>query len=208
MYDALFFDLDGTLIDTESIAATTGLAAFAAHGHQVDLAFMHGLIGKDEPTSSRILRDALPHADLDLIGQDWRAAFAEGVERGLPLKPGAAELLSAPALPRILVTSSGRTGAHRKLGIAGIAQAFAHVVSLDDVTAAKPSPDPYLLAATLLGVDPARCLVFEDSETGAESGHRAGCVVVQVPDIAPSQGRWAHHLAPDLLTGARMAGLI
>lgn len=208
MYDALFFDLDGTLIDTESIAAATGIAAFAAHGHPVDEAFMHALIGKDEPTSSAIIRAALPEADLAAIGLDWRAGFDAGVERGLPLKPGAAEILARPELPRVLVTSTRREGAHRKLGIAGIAGAFAHVVTLNDVDAPKPAPAPYLLAARLLGVAAERCLVFEDSETGAEAAWRAGCTVVQVPDIAPSQGRWAHHLAPDLLTGARMAGLI
>src|SRR5690606_5935879 len=54
MYDALFFDLDGTLIDTESIAIATGIAAFTAHGHRVDEAFMHGLIGKDEPTAATL----------------------------------------------------------------------------------------------------------------------------------------------------------
>ena len=208
MYDALFFDLDGTLIDTESIAAATGIAAFAAHGLQVAEAFMHGLIGKDEPTASAIIRAAFPQADLDGIGRHWSAGFQAGVERGLPLKPGAADLLAAPDLPRVLVTSTGREGAHRKLAIAGIAHAFAHVVTLHDVSAPKPAPEPYLLAARLLGVNPARCLVFEDSETGAEAAHRAGCVVVQVPDLAPSEGRWAHHLAPDLVTGARMAGLV
>ena len=208
MYDALFFDLDGTLIDTESIAAASGIAAFAAHGHRVDPAFMHSLIGKDEPTSAGILRAALPGADLDAVGRLWRAGFDAGVARGLPLKPGAAAVLAGSALPRVLVTSSGRDGAHRKLAVAGLGGAFAHVVTLDDVSAAKPAPDPYLLAARLLGVAPARCLVFEDSETGAESAHRAGCVVVQVPDIVPSGGAWAHHLAPDLLTGARMAGLL
>lgn len=208
MYDALFFDLDGTLVDTESIAAATGIAAFAAHGHAVNDAFMHGLIGKDEPSAAAIIRAAFPGADLSGVHRHWRAGFDAGLERGLPLKPGAADLLARPALPRVLVTSTGRQGAHRKLAIAGIAGAFAHVVTLDDVTAAKPAPDPYLLAARLLGVAPARCLVFEDSETGAEAAHRAGCIVVQVPDIAPSQGRWAHHLADDLLAGARMAGLI
>lgn len=208
MYDAIFFDLDGTLVDTETIAAATGILAFAAHGHAVDEAFMHSLIGKDEPTAARIIRAALPGADLESVSSHWRAGFDAGVAQGLPLKRGAADLLATPDLPRVLVTSTGREGAHRKLAIAGIAEAFAHVVTLNDVTAAKPAPDPYLLAASLLGVVPARCLVFEDSETGAESAHRAGCVVVQVPDIAPTVGRWAHHLAPDLLAGARMAGLI
>jgi len=208
MYDALFFDLDGTLIDTETIALATGMAAFAAHGHAVDEAFMHGLVGKDEPTAGRMIRAAMPHADLDAVHRHWREGFAAGVDRGLDLKPGAADLLAALRQPLAIVTSTGRAGAHRKLAIAGIAEAFTHVVTLDDVTAPKPAPDPYLLAASLFGFAPERCLVFEDSETGAESAHRAGCTVVQIPDVVPSQGRWAHHLAPDLLTGARMAGLI
>jgi HAD superfamily hydrolase (TIGR01509 family) len=208
MYDALLFDLDGTLIDTESIALATGLAAFAAAGHPVDEDFMHRLVGRDEPTAAAIIRAAIPHADLDGINRVWRAAFHAGVDRGLPLKPGASELLGMVRQPMAIVTSTDRKGAHRKLAIAGIAGPFTHVVTLDDVTAPKPAPDPYLLAASLFGLDPGRCLVFEDSEAGAESAHRAGCVVIQVPDIAPSAGRWAHHLAPDLLTGARMAGLI
>lgn len=208
MFDAVLFDLDGTLVDTESIAMVTGLAAFRRHGHAVDDAFMHRLVGKDEPTADRMIRAALPGIDLPAVHLDWRAAFHAGVEAGLPLKPGVTELLALAAPPRAIVTSTGRVGAHRKLAIAGIAAAFAEVVTLDDVTAPKPAPDPYLLAARLMGAAPHRCLVFEDSETGAEAAHRAGCIVVQVPDIVPSEGRWAHHLAPDLITGARMAGLI
>lgn len=208
MYDALFFDLDGTLIDTESISIEIGLAAFAAHGHAVGRNFLESLVGTDEPTSEGMIRAAFPGIDLAAVNRTHRAAFLQRTKAGLPLKPGASKLLAALQVPLAIVTSSGRDSARRKLAIAGITHAFTHVVTLDDVTAPKPAPEPYLLAASLFGVEPGRCLVFEDSEIGAEAAHRAGCVVVQVPDVMPSTGRWAHHLAPDLLAGARMAGLL
>jgi len=211
MYDAILFDLDGTLVDTESLAVAAGFAAFAQLGHPVQIEFLHSLVGVDGPSSGPIIRAHRPLVDLSALEILWHQGFTTAMtEQGLALKPGVTELLTlAPAhLPRALVTSSGRTGAHTKLTLAGLDRSFAHVVTVDDVTRAKPAPDPYLLAAHLLGVSPARCLVFEDSETGAEAAHRAGCIVVQVPDVVPSQGRWAHHLAADLLSGARLAGLI
>lgn len=209
MYDALLFDLDGTLIDTESLAIASGLAAFADVGFPVEVDFLHCLVGIDGPTSARIIQDRHPGLALDALNQVWRQGFQSAMEQGLALKPGVTELFAhATHLPRVLVTSSGRVEAHRKLGMVGLADAFAHVVTVDDVTRPKPAPEPYLLAAQLLGVSPGRCLVFEDSEAGSEAAHRAGCVVVQVPDVVPSQGRWAHHLAEDLLAGARAAGLL
>ncbi|WP_225030107.1 HAD family hydrolase [Xinfangfangia pollutisoli] len=210
MYDALLFDLDGTLIDTESLALRTGLAAFAEAGHPVGPDLLHRLVGRDEPSSVAILRAALPAtADLPRIRDIWNRGFSDAIAQGLPLKPGVTELLAATTgQRRAIVTSTRRAGAHQKLQIAGLAPQFELVISLDDVTAAKPAPDPYLLAAERLGLSPARCLVFEDSDTGAESARRAGCTVVQIPDVGEISGRFAHHLADDLLSGARMAGLL
>ena len=208
MFDAVFFDLDGTLIDTESIALRSGMQAFAAFGHDVGPDFMHRLVGKAEPQSDAIIRAAFPALDYAAFSALWRQGFQSGLEEDIPLNPGVQELLSAIALPKALVTSTGRDGAHWKLRRAGLDRHFATVVTFHDVAAPKPAPDPYLLAAERLGVDPARCLVFEDSEVGAESAQRAGCVVVQVPDMIPTEGRFARHVARDLMSGARLAGLI
>lgn len=208
MFDAVFFDLDGTLIDTESIALASGLRAFAAFGHPVTPDFMHGLVGKAEPQADAIIRAAFPALDFDGFAAAWRAGFAQGVDEDLPLKPFATDLLSAITLPKALVTSTGRDGAHYKLDRAGLSHHFRTVVTFHDVAEPKPSPEPYLLAAERLGVDPARCVVFEDSDVGAEAAHRAGCIVVQVPDVMPTEGRFARHVAADLMSGARLAGLI
>ncbi len=207
-FAAVIFDLDGTLLDSEAITHAAGLAAFAAQGVAVDPAFLQSLAGIDDATGSARIRAAFPHLDPARFAQDWEADVLARQSGGIPLKPGAVALLQAILLPKALATSSQRASAHRKLAVTGLARHFPHVVTFDDVTRPKPAPEPYLAAAALLGVDPAACLAFEDSDTGAEAAHRAGMTVVQVPDLAPTQGRFAHHVAPDLLAGARAAGII
>ncbi len=208
MFDAVIFDLDGTLIDTERLAMAATVAAFEAMGFPADVDFLHQLVGKDMPSGERLI--AARYRTLDLAELDRRVATAmqREIASGMPLKAGVRELLAQIVQPKAIVTSSSQKNALHKVAQAGLTVDFLHLITLDDVTRAKPAPDPYLLAARLLGVTPARCLVFEDSEIGAQSAHAAGMRVVQVPDIVPSKGRFAHHLADDLLSGARAAGLI
>ena len=208
MFDAVIFDLDGTLLDTEAVALRLGHDCLREMGHAPDPEVFHRMIGKDGPTSDAILLAAYPALDLPRFDRLWRGGFEAALERDLPLKPHAREVLEAIGLPKALCTSSRRGSATRKLEVAGFTAHFRTVVALEDVARPKPAPEPYLLTAARLGVDPARCVVFEDSEPGAAAAKAAGCVVVQVPDMLPASGRHAHHVADTLLEGARKLGLI
>jgi HAD superfamily hydrolase (TIGR01509 family) len=210
-FEAVIFDLDGTLIDTESIAIASGQAAFAQLGHAVEADLLHQLIGKDIHSGGLILRGLFPNLDMSALDAAWNAEARALQAKGIPLKPGVHELLDildARGLPKAIATSSRRSGATNKLAITELDRHFDIVITVDDVTQAKPAAEPYLLAAEKLGVSPSRTLVFEDSETGAASGKAAGMTVVQVPDLLPTQGEHAHHVANTLLEGAQWAGLL
>jgi HAD superfamily hydrolase (TIGR01509 family) len=102
------------------------------------------------------------------------------------VRPGARELLaeaSAAGLPYALVTSSQRAFADAVLAATGMM--FPVIVSAEDVTASKPDPEPYLLAAKLLTVAPESCVAIEDSPNGVASATAAGCRVVAVPSLVP-----------------------
>lgn len=208
MFDAVIFDLDGTLLDTEAVAMRLGQQILRDLGHDPNPEVFHLLVGKDAATSDRILQGIFPALDIAEFGLRWRGGFEAALEKDIPLKPGALALLDQLDLPKALCTSSHRISAHRKLELAGLAAHFPVVITRDDVAQAKPHAEPYLLTAARLGVAPGRCAVFEDSEPGAEAAHTAGCVVIQVPDILPTEGRFAHHVADNLLAGAQRAGLL
>lgn len=213
MTQAVIFDLDGTLIDSESVTITAGTAAFAAHGYSVGEDLFHRLVGVDQPTGAGILRAVLGEdLPLDRIKADWAAGARRLYDaHGVPVKPGAQDLLRmlrARSLPLAVATSSGRQAATWKLDRTGLAAHFDTVVTLECIRRPKPAPDPYLEAARRLGADPALCVAFEDSDTGAASAQAAGMIVVQVPDVGTPSGRHARHIAADLISGARAAGLV
>ena len=82
------------------------------------------------------------------------------------------------------------------------------IVAVDCVANAKPAPDPYLHAASLLGMTPARCVAFEDSDPGTRATLAAGMTVVQVPNILPSRVDEVHFVAKNLIDGAKACGLM
>ena len=211
-YDGAIFDLDGTLIDTERLAIASGYAALDALGVARQPGLFEGLVGKDDVTCARLVAASYGNAfAYEDFAANWSRLFQAELDNGIPLRPGARallETLAARGLPCAIATSSRRESALKKLHLTGLAPFFGTVVTFDCIANPKPAPDPFLEAARRLSILPERCIAFEDSDTGAAAAHAAGMIVVQVPDMVPSTGPHAHHLAATLADGARRAGLI
>jgi HAD superfamily hydrolase (TIGR01509 family) len=175
------------------------------------LAALVGTVGDD----SRAVLTAAYGAGFDHGAFDaaWARAADAAWTGQLDARPGAHDLLGhldARNIPRAVATNSKTSNAHDSLAAADLARFFHrdHVHGRDTVARPKPAPDLFLRAAAVLQADPARCLVFEDSDTGVAAALEAGMTVVHVPDQRPPATRAAHHHAPSLLDGARAAGLI
>ncbi len=209
-FAAAIFDLDGTLIDTERLVMEAGIEAFAALGHDLEPAFMLSLVGVAEDEGRRrIARRFGATLDLGALDDGWAAATRRRYGAGIPVKPGAAELLAATGfLPRGVATNSATASAERKLAVTGLVGHFGAIVGFDAVPLPKPAPDVFVEAARRLGARPQDCIAFEDSDTGVAAALAAGMTVVQVPDLQATGRAGAHHVATSLLDGARAAGLV
>jgi HAD superfamily hydrolase (TIGR01509 family) len=204
---AVLFDMDGLLIDSEPLwleAETAVMARLGADWTQQDQAQLIG--GSLERTVRYLLSKATRPVPPDVVGEWLMSDIAERVRRGgVPVQPGARELLAsvkAAGLPRALVTSSERDFMDAVLASTGMR--FDVLVCADDVTATKPDPEPYLLAAKLVGVHPADCFALEDSPNGVAAAEAAGCQVIAVPSlvpITPAPGRTMVRSLLDLQAG-------
>ncbi|WKA27691.1 HAD family hydrolase [Bradyrhizobium roseum] len=187
---AVLLDMDGTLLDTEKIYFDSLVAALHAHGYGDDApALCHAMVGLPGPACEAMLLDRYgARFPLTEINRAYVANRDRFMEAGLPLKPCTLELLdglAAADCPMAIVTSSSRRNAERNLSLAGIRARFDTVLTLDDVTHGKPSPDLYLLAAARLGHAPEACVAVEDSNHGVTASHAAGAITIMVPDMTP-----------------------
>jgi HAD superfamily hydrolase (TIGR01509 family) len=185
---ALVFDLDGLLVDSEPVWFEVEGAFLARLGHGWTRREAEVCMGQGTPSTLRHWRERFG-INVDLERDTERIMDGVIARAGdIAVKPGARELLAwgeARGVPMAVASSSRHRLIEAVLGATGLRRHFAAVVSGQDVARGKPAPDIFLRAASVLGVEPGRCVVLEDALAGAEGARAAGALVIAVPS-APS----------------------
>jgi HAD superfamily hydrolase (TIGR01509 family) len=202
--DAVIFDNDGLLLDTESVWTRAEQDLFERRGIEFTAGHKHELVGTSAEIAGGILEQRLaePGRASELIEELNELVVAE-LEHGVEAMVGARELLHQLTQRGTLiglVSNSPLIFVQRSLEIVGFADRFDVVLSAHEVAAPKPAPDPYLEACRRLGVEAGPSVVaLEDSPTGVAAARAAGLTVIGVPSLEGIELVEAHEIAESLL---------
>ena len=201
MIEAVVFDMDGVLIESEETWSHVRGAVVARHGGTWTEEDQRNVMGDNSRQwSEYIVRTwSVPLSPEEIFREVLDTMGATYEREGLVVLPGARKAVGAlgARYPLAVASSSQRALIEAALRIAGLAAHFATTVSSDDVTHGKPSPDVYLLAAERLSVAARDCAAIEDSSNGIRSAAAAGMATIAVPN-------GAYPPAPDALAQARL----
>jgi HAD superfamily hydrolase (TIGR01509 family) len=186
-FDAVVFDMDGTLLDTEMVFKEIVYQVSAGLGFTMTEHVHLAMVGSSHEVTNQLLVEAygvsFPYAIFDA---QCRSLMKQRLTEVVPVKTGVHEMLAelkSRGIPAAVATSSRAPHALGHLGTAGLLDMFATIVTRDDVVNPKPHPEPYLTAAKRLGVKPENCLAVEDSHSGVRAAHAAGMQTIMVPDL-------------------------
>ncbi|HVD41891.1 MAG TPA: HAD family phosphatase [Solirubrobacterales bacterium] len=202
--DAVVFDNDGLLLDTESVWTRAEEDLFERRGLEFTSADKLELVGTSAEIAGGILERRLGESGraAELL-EELNALVVAELEHGVEAMVGARELLERlreQGVPIGLVSNSPLRFVRRSIEIVGFEGHFDVVLSAHEVAAPKPAPDPYLEACRRLGVEPGPAVVaLEDSPTGVAAARAAGLTVIGVPSVEGVELEEAHHLAETLL---------
>jgi HAD superfamily hydrolase (TIGR01509 family) len=181
--------MDGTLLDTELVFKEIVWDVSRTLGFTMTDAVHLGMIGTSHEATRALLVESygvtFPY---ELFDAECRRIMKGRMASSVPVKAGVTEMLAelqSRRIPMAVATSSRSPHALSHLGTAGLLELFDTIVTRDDVTNPKPDPEPYLLAASRLGIAPAACLAIEDSHAGVRAAHGAGMQTIMVPDLLP-----------------------
>jgi HAD superfamily hydrolase (TIGR01509 family) len=200
---AVIFDLDGVLLDSEQLWNQSKEAFVRATGGRWRDDAPRAMLGMNSTEWSSYMHDELgvplPREE---INRGVVARMEDRYRSGLPLLPGAVDAVRGLAAhwPVALASSANREIIDLVLELSGLAETFAVTVSSDEVPRGKPAPDVYVEAARRLGVSPANCMAVEDSSSGLRSAAAAGLTAIAVPNPHYPPGADALALAAATIT--------
>lgn len=188
MKKAVIFDMDGLIIDSERVTWEGYEKQCKALGYTMTYEFYLSMVGNPMSVVRKMLKehfgDNFPMEQIiHTIHEDMDCEFREC---GVPVKKGLKEILcycKAKGLFTLVATSSDRNRVERILEYAGVKEYFTDIICGNEVINGKPAPDIFLKGCQMLGVQPQKAFVLEDSELGVLAAHRAGIDVICVPDL-------------------------
>ena len=185
MIEAVVFDLDGIIVDSEHVWDDVRQELAEERGGRWHERASRDMMGMSSPEWSRYMHDVIGLTESpEEINAEVVRRMEAGYRERLPLIPGAVEAVErlAARWPLGLASSSNRELIDLALESSGLGRLFAATVSSEEVARGKPAPDVYLEAARRLGVQPGRCAAIEDSENGILSAKAAGMRVLAIPN--------------------------
>jgi HAD superfamily hydrolase (TIGR01509 family) len=183
--EAVVFDLDGVILDSEQVWDEVRESLARERGGRWTDKAQADMMGMSSTEWSRYMHEVVGVPDPpEEINREVVQRMLERYGEGLPLIDGAVEAVErlAACWPLGLASSSNRELIERALEVSGLAGWFRATVSSEEVARGKPAPDVYLEAARRLGVEPTRCAAIEDSANGIRSAHAAEMRVVVIPN--------------------------
>jgi len=187
-FEAVIWDMDGLLLDSERISHNSWLSACASLEVEIHEDVFRSIIGLNRQTSRKTLEEQIGSiVDLERLIYTANEIYQERISQGVPLKPGARECiewLHQNDVPQSVATSTQQALAKKKLGHHALVEFFHSVVGGDQVERGKPNPEIFITAARRMEVDPSDCIIFEDSRHGIAAASASGARPILVPDLA------------------------
>ena len=185
--DAVIFDMDGTLLDTERVSRDAIYETCERLGYAMTPELHVSMIGSPLDARSAALMEHFGAGfPLDSYHASCDSIARINSRKGIPLRQGARKVLGMlrnRGIPLGLATSTPRPEALERLESSGIMQLLDAIVTRTDVTRGKPHPETFLVAAKLLGARPSHCVAVEDSHLGVRAAVAAGMSTVMIPDL-------------------------